>query len=103
MRTFRVTGTRILCAAVGGALVLLAHGGVADAQSTGALPGRGALSGQANGPGFTASELDVENQKVVVLDSGGKKTAVGKLERVGAWTLMAVIEEGDERLAVFEN
>ena len=69
----------------------------------GAKPAAAPPAAQVKAPGFTVRDLDLENQKAVVLDSAGKETAVSKNQKVGAWALMAVVEEGGDRLGVFEN
>jgi hypothetical protein len=56
-----------------------------------------------NMPVFTIKNLDYENQKASVADTVGKVTDISRHQKVGPWALMAVTEEGSERLAVFEN
>jgi len=58
---------------------------------------------QANPFGFLVSDVDLENQRATVVSPAGTETSVLRHQKVGPWALMAVVAEGNERLAVFEN
>lgn len=62
---------------------------------------------QANPSGslnFSVQSLDLKNQSVAVVDrSTQKETRLNKIQKLGPWTLMAVIAEPLGDLAVFEN
>jgi hypothetical protein len=90
-----------------GIIILLAgFPDFAVAQGSGkSQPGAAHLSApQKIAPGFTIKALDYEGQSVVVADPAtGKQTKVLMHEKAGAWALMAVVEEGSGRMAVFEE
>lgn len=54
-------------------------------------------------PNFQIQGADVEKQNVTAIDAGHKPLNVAKGGNFGPWTLMAVIEEAEGPLAVFEE
>jgi hypothetical protein len=63
-----------------------------------------APAAQPPAPGFSLKDLDANGQSAVVLDLlTGKEVRVLKHQKVGPWILMAVLEEGPEKMAVFED
>lgn len=66
-----------------------------------------ALAAQAGNPdippNFQIQGADVEKQNVTAIDAGHKPVNVAKGGNFGPWTLMAVIEEAEGPLAVFEE
>ena len=55
-------------------------------------------------PSIQIQSFDVEKQSVTVIDAAAHQpVSVAKGENFGAWTLMAVIEEPEGNLAVFEE
>ena len=55
-------------------------------------------------PNIQIQGFDLEKQKVTVIDAAAHQpVSVAKGENLGAWTLMAVIEEPEGNLAVFEE
>jgi hypothetical protein len=60
-------------------------------------------SAQTNTLGFSVSDVDLEDQRATVVNSAGKQSSLTIHQKVGPWALMAVVIEGNERMAVFEN
>ena len=77
----------------------------ANVAAQAAIPGEGpsVSSAQTDTPGFTVIAVDLENQTVTVVNQAGRETSLSRHQKVGPWALMAVVDEANERLAVFEN
>jgi hypothetical protein len=58
---------------------------------------------QENSPTFRLLGCDFDLQKVSILAPSGRETEVLLNQKAGSWALMAVVEDGGGRLAVFEN
>lgn len=54
-------------------------------------------------PGFILRNIDLLNQTVTAVDAAGAETPLARHDKIGPWTLMAVVEDGSRRLGVFEN
>jgi hypothetical protein len=77
--------------------------GLWPGMAKGASEIRTLLPIKARTPGFKVIDLDAVQQKAVVLDAAGKELSLLKHQKIGPWALMAVIEEGNRRIAVFED
>ncbi len=63
-----------------------------------------ARTGPAESPDFLIKSLDLQNQSVVIFSlSGEGEVKVLKHQKIGPWTLMAVITDKTGEMAVFEN
>src|SRR6185437_3328410 len=62
-----------------------------------------AQASSAQSAGISVRSLDFKTQSAVVLDQSGKEVKVSQNQPVGPWTLMAVVQDQQRQLAVFEQ